>query len=153
MCLSNLLMLLQPHHLYLITEDRAIRSTHCQMGSEVALPLLRLVSTAISNCQIVSEAIWCCLVPDLRSRGFWQAATVKKFNQMAENGLDDEFGRGGTPHERQWQFRKTEYPNPCMHPLATDGPLYALVIGPQVRKTYLWLLAPNDVLTITVAGH
>eukprot|EP00658_Telonema_sp_P-2_P047568 TRINITY_DN36193_c0_g1_i1.p1 TRINITY_DN36193_c0_g1~~TRINITY_DN36193_c0_g1_i1.p1 ORF type:complete len:314 (-),score=74.92 TRINITY_DN36193_c0_g1_i1:454-1395(-) len=61
--------------------------------------------------------------------------TLNRFNTMAESGVDDEFGRGDTPHERQWQFRKSELPNPCLHPLDQAGPLYAMLVAPQAIDT------------------
>eukprot|EP00656_Telonema_subtile_P010765 TRINITY_DN1522_c0_g2_i4.p1 TRINITY_DN1522_c0_g2~~TRINITY_DN1522_c0_g2_i4.p1 ORF type:complete len:467 (-),score=75.65 TRINITY_DN1522_c0_g2_i4:93-1493(-) len=61
------------------------------------------------------------------------ASTLQEFNRMAVDGVDKEFGRGATPYERQWSFRKSELPNPCLHPL--NGPLYALLVAPAALDT------------------
>lgn len=54
--------------------------------------------------------------------------TIEEFNQHAKNGVDPEFGRGSTEHDRYYADQKVE-PNPSLGPLET-GPFYALRCEP-----------------------
>ncbi|HTT93362.1 MAG TPA: FAD-dependent oxidoreductase [Solirubrobacterales bacterium] len=83
------------------------------------------------------------LQPDFASN---LEATIDRFNQMAEAGIDEDFGRGETTHERDWNRPArpgNEAKNPMMFPLAADGPYYAVILvaatldtngGPRVNS-------------------
>jgi succinate dehydrogenase/fumarate reductase flavoprotein subunit len=69
------------------------------------------------------------------------AATAQRFNRFAEAGIDEDFGRGQTPHElyfasvfEDW-FGFRGAPNPTMRPLAATGPYYAAILGPGTLDT------------------
>ena len=57
--------------------------------------------------------------------------TVVRFNAMAAQGIDDEFGRGTKAVEFAFHgppARDNHLPNPTVHPLNADGPLYAIAL-------------------------
>jgi succinate dehydrogenase/fumarate reductase flavoprotein subunit len=59
------------------------------------------------------------------------AATITRFNAMAERGTDDEFGRGTKDVEAAFHgppAPDNHLPNPLMHPLDTEGPLFAIFL-------------------------
>jgi hypothetical protein len=57
-------------------------------------------------------------------------AAVDRFNEFARRGVDDDFARGTTAV--QLQFNGTVGPNPfpngTMHPISTQGPYYAALL-------------------------
>jgi 3-oxosteroid 1-dehydrogenase len=53
--------------------------------------------------------------------------TVKRFNEMAERGVDDDFGRGSSEYDRYWGDKECPWPNPSLGPLQY-GPYYALEV-------------------------
>jgi len=63
------------------------------------------------------------------------AATIARFNGFAEDGVDQDFHRGETDYEKQWQFsHPIKGQNSCLYPIdATD--LFAVIIGPQSADT------------------
>jgi succinate dehydrogenase/fumarate reductase flavoprotein subunit len=57
--------------------------------------------------------------------------TVERFNKFAENGVDDDFGRGSAPGERGYSvlgLTRGEK-NRTMYPFAESGPYYAVLLG------------------------
>ena len=73
-------------------------------------------------------------------------STVQRFNQYAVEGYDPEFGRGELPYDNAWQqlwalpaYTETHpanpYPNLSLHPLAADGPYYAIILAPGLLDT------------------
>lgn len=78
-------------------------------------------------------------VPNLES-------TVQSFNQYAEEGHDRDFGRGELPYDNAWQqlwwlpthtetHPENPYPNSSLHPLAEEGPYYAIILAPGLLDT------------------
>jgi 3-oxosteroid 1-dehydrogenase len=65
------------------------------------------------------------------------AATVERWNAMAADGVDHDFGRGSTPIEQGLSayFGVGEGANPMMAPLSGDGPYHATVLGPALIDT------------------
>lgn len=55
------------------------------------------------------------------------AATVDRFNPMAEHGVDDDFGRGDSAYDRYWGDEHNAWPNPSLAPLQY-GPYYAMEV-------------------------
>lgn len=55
------------------------------------------------------------------------AATVDRFNPMAESGVDDDFGRGDSAYDRYWGDEHNAWPNPSLAPLQY-GPYYAMEV-------------------------
>ncbi|WP_223281324.1 FAD-dependent oxidoreductase [Streptomyces antnestii] len=53
--------------------------------------------------------------------------TIARFNTLAEQGRDADFGRGDSAHDRY--YGDPTLPNPNLHPL-TQGPYYALPVKP-----------------------
>lgn len=64
------------------------------------------------------------------------AGTVARFNTMAVEGTDRDFGRGGSLLERAWAGPpRPGLPNPTMRPLDTDGPCHCIILGPGALDT------------------
>ncbi len=59
------------------------------------------------------------------------AATIARFNAMAERGIDEEFGRGSKAVEFAFHgppARDNALPNASMYPIDASGPLFAICI-------------------------
>lgn len=54
--------------------------------------------------------------------------TVKRVNQFASTGLDEDFGKGSTPYNR-YKGDPTHTPNPCLGPIE-HAPFYAVKLEP-----------------------
>jgi 3-oxosteroid 1-dehydrogenase len=54
------------------------------------------------------------------------AAQVERFNRFAANGIDEEFHRGESRHDRHYGDA-THHPNPCLGAL-TQAPFYAIPV-------------------------
>ena len=63
--------------------------------------------------------------------------TLSRWGDMAAQGVDADFGRGGTSTERRRSgpARRDGMANPTMHALANEGPYYAVVLVPGVLDT------------------
>ena len=62
--------------------------------------------------------------------------TAQRFNTMARLGRDSDFGRGDKPSQLEWSVsNKNPFPNPTMHPLDLDGPLYAIILAASIVDT------------------
>ena len=78
------------------------------------------------------------LAPDFAER---LEATVARFNGFAAAGQDADFARGETPIEPFFHFfgPRREFdnplPNPTLHPLASQGPYYAVILVPGTLDT------------------
>jgi len=60
------------------------------------------------------------------------AETVSRFNGFAREGVDPEFRRGETVHEALFHGPARpghELPNPTLHPLAEQGPYFAIILA------------------------
>jgi 3-oxosteroid 1-dehydrogenase len=66
-------------------------------------------------------------------------ATVERYNELAEAGQDDDFGRGSTPIEiafdRGMPGFDESLPNPTMRALQGEGPYYAVLLAPGTLDT------------------
>ncbi|MGQ0699614.1 MAG: FAD-dependent oxidoreductase [Panacagrimonas sp.] len=67
-------------------------------------------------------------------------ATIKRFNQLATKGSDEDFSRGQATIEIAFQFMNAAkapnpYPNITMHPIADQGPFYAVILGAGTLDT------------------
>ncbi len=62
------------------------------------------------------------------------AATVARYNDFARRGVDDDFQRGAAAADIAWNYFgnlpviPSQYPNPTMHPLASQGPYFATLL-------------------------
>ena len=72
---------------------------------------------------LVSTKLDANFLPSLR-------ATIARFNEMARVGKDTDFGRGERAFSRflNGPAREPGQPNPCMWPIASEGPYYAALI-------------------------
>lgn len=63
--------------------------------------------------------------------------TLERWARMSEQGVDVDFGRGGTSTERRRSGppRQEGMANPTMHAFAETGPYYAVVLVPGVLDT------------------
>ena len=60
------------------------------------------------------------------------AHTVQRFDNMALNGIDEDFHRGSTPVEKKWAGRRRNgVSNATMHPFRATGPYHAVILGPR----------------------
>lgn len=73
------------------------------------------------------------LAPDFAEQ---VAASVGRFAAFAREGVDPDFGRGGTPIQTCYERSlHPGMPNPTMAPFTADGPYYAMLIGPAMFDT------------------
>lgn len=74
------------------------------------------------------------------------AKTVAEFNGFAATGADKQFNRGEFQWDRDWlsytsipregtSWKIGETPNATMHPLQSEGPYYAIILGSGVLDT------------------
>ncbi|HET8523042.1 MAG TPA: FAD-binding protein [Thermomicrobiales bacterium] len=58
-------------------------------------------------------------------------ATLQRFDSFAQQGVDEDFGRGSTPIQVAWSgpAREGNTKNPTMYPFATNGPYYCIMLG------------------------
>lgn len=63
--------------------------------------------------------------------------TIEDWNRMAATGVDADFARGSTRTERARSGapRSNDLPNPTMHPFASSGPYFAVILAPGVLDT------------------
>jgi len=63
--------------------------------------------------------------------------TVERFNDAARQGRDEDFGRGESLHEIDWNLpaRDEEQKNPLLHPLAATGPYHCVILGAATLDT------------------
>ena len=62
--------------------------------------------------------------------------TITRFNGFAATGVDLDFQRGATPFENAWQGpSRSVTANRTMHPMATTGPYYAVILGAGTLDT------------------
>ena len=82
-------------------------------------------------------------------------ATVKRYNALAQDGKDRDFGKGETPYNRMQgdAFRATQHglSNPCMGPIET-GPFYAVKVVMGSLGTFAGLRV-NDHAQVVNAKH
>lgn len=73
--------------------------------------------------------------------GFEQqlSATIARYNELAETGVDEDFHRGDGPIEHYFNAfngpTRPEAENPLMFPFTSEGPLYATIIAPATLDT------------------
>ncbi len=74
------------------------------------------------------------LAPDFETR---LRRTIDHWNSMAQEGTDLDFGRGSTRGQRARSGapRIPSPQNPTMHPIASNGPYYAVLLGPGTLDT------------------
>ncbi|MEU4226989.1 FAD-dependent oxidoreductase [Nonomuraea sp. NPDC026600] len=78
------------------------------------------------------------------------ATTVDRFNQFAATGVDEDFGRGLSAHDR-YMGDPTHGPNPCLGPL-TKPPFYAVQIFPGDVGTSGGLLCDEHSQVLGLTG-
>lgn len=69
------------------------------------------------------------LAAKLSVDGATLAQTVARYNRQAAAGEDTDFGRG-TSKMNRFNGDASVSPNPCLRPLAAEGPYYALAVRP-----------------------
>lgn len=67
-------------------------------------------------------------------------ASIQRYNGHAKAGRDPDFSRGEAPIETAFQFMAVPkapnpYPNITMHPIAEQGPYYAVIVGAGTLDT------------------
>ncbi len=71
-------------------------------------------------------------------------ATIQRFNQFAETGVDEDFHRGKNPIDRSFQTNTSNgKPNPTLYPVSSQGPYHCILLaagtldtkgGPRVNR-------------------
>jgi 3-oxosteroid 1-dehydrogenase len=74
------------------------------------------------------------------AEGFVDAAraSIERFNALARKGVDEDFDRGQNPIEQVWAGAhrdRNDLPEPTMYPMATDGPLHAVILAAGTLDT------------------
>ncbi|MEH6581495.1 MAG: FAD-binding protein [Halioglobus sp.] len=77
-------------------------------------------------------------------------STVARFNEFARQGVDPDFGRGSTEHDKYYADKKVS-PNPSLGPLE-QGPFYALRCDPGDLDTKGGLACDEHGRVTTAAG-
>ena len=67
-------------------------------------------------------------------------ASIERFNAFARDGRDEDYQRGASPNENAWQFAVVKpvdnpYTNKTLHPISTQGPYYAVILGAGTLDT------------------
>ncbi|MDA9367959.1 FAD-dependent oxidoreductase [Flavobacteriaceae bacterium] len=78
-------------------------------------------------------------------------ATVERFNQYAEKGVDDDYGRGGDKEDFS-MGDMNHTPNPCLGPIA-NAPYYAVKIFPGDSTTTVGLKVNNQARVLNQQGE
>lgn len=71
--------------------------------------------------------------------------TLQRYNRMAENGKDLDFGRGDYEYDVDWfnylkphksdKWELTKSQNPTLYPMLEEGPYYAVILAPGTLGT------------------
>lgn len=72
--------------------------------------------------------------------------TVHRYNEFARSGKDEDFNRGGAGYDTEWfgafspmqsgtEWEANPYPTVTMHPLRSEGPYYAIILGAGALDT------------------
>ncbi|WP_041375524.1 FAD-dependent oxidoreductase [Polymorphum gilvum] len=77
-------------------------------------------------------------------------ATVARYNGFSADGVDRDFGKGGTVYDRS-NGDPTVAPNPCLGPIA-QPPFYAVAVWPTPLGTSRGLVADTDARVLDAAG-
>ncbi|MFV0315863.1 MAG: FAD-dependent oxidoreductase [Microthrixaceae bacterium] len=81
-------------------------------------------------------------------------ATVERFNEMARNGVDEDFHRGETPIEQVWAGEpRTEGASPSLYPLAETGPYHCVILGPGALDTKGGPVTDENARVVAVDGE
>ncbi|HZL54622.1 MAG TPA: FAD-dependent oxidoreductase [Solirubrobacteraceae bacterium] len=65
-------------------------------------------------------------------------ATIERFNEFAQSGVDEDFHRGESAIELFMHGERAadnDLPNPTLYPLAAEGPYYATILAPGAIDT------------------
>ena len=79
-------------------------------------------------------------------------ATVERFNQFADKGVDDDFQRGTTDYQRANGDATWKGPNPCLGALR-QGPFYAIALYPGDIGAATGLVTDCDARVMHANGH
>jgi hypothetical protein len=73
-------------------------------------------------------------------------ATIARWNQFADRGVDPDFQRGARVYDREWHLKIWSYPNPgtkhvidqlnpALRPISVRGPFHAVILAPGTLDT------------------
>jgi len=79
-------------------------------------------------------------------------ATVERFNQFADKGVDDDFQRGTTDYQRANGDANWTGPNPCLGALR-KGPFYAIALYPGDIGAATGLVTDSDARVLNAKGE
>ncbi|MNZ88783.1 3-oxosteroid 1-dehydrogenase [compost metagenome] len=91
-------------------------------------------------------------------------ATIERYNQFAQQGMDGDFKRGAHPAETEWQAyfsrprpgkeeETRKMPNATMHPLADKGPYYAVILAPGALDTNAGPMIDEEARILSASGE
>ena len=106
--------------------------------------LMELAANIQARVASLSSAIGGYQVADSFAANLQQ--TITEFNQYALEGKDPDFGRGDHLYDTEWHkvwgtfqytadYPKNPHPNGTLHPIADNGPYYAIILAPGVLDT------------------
>lgn len=82
------------------------------------------------------------------------AATLARFNAMAGEGRDLDFGRGEAAIDRFWsQEARPGAVSGTLHPLAATGPYHCIILGPGALDTKGGPVIDEDARLLSMAGE
>ena len=82
------------------------------------------------------------------------AATLARFNAMAAEGKDLDFGRGDAAIDRFWsQEARPGAVTGTLHPLSRSGPYHCIILGPGALDTKGGPVIDEDARVISMAGE
>ena len=63
-------------------------------------------------------------------------ATIERFNQFAESGVDEDFHRGRNPIDQSFQVNTSNgKPNPTLYPISSKGPYHVVILAAGTLDT------------------
>ncbi|MFV0463082.1 MAG: FAD-dependent oxidoreductase [Nostocoides sp.] len=81
-------------------------------------------------------------------------ATIERFNTMAATGVDEDFGRGGTPIEQRWAApARKGAASASMFPISGTGPYYCVILTPGALDTKGGPVTDGSARVLSVDGE
>ena len=63
-------------------------------------------------------------------------ATIRRFNEFAESGVDEDFHRGKNPIDQSFQVNTSNgKPNPTLYPISSTGPYHVVILAAGTLDT------------------
>jgi succinate dehydrogenase/fumarate reductase flavoprotein subunit len=142
----------QPPEAWLVCDHAFIR--HYGLGAAKPAPLP--LAPWLANGYLKRGHTWAELAQACGMTAAGLEATVARYNGMAQQGVDTDFGKGQTPYNRlqgDAAFATEQgWPNPCMAPLV-HGPFYAVKVVPGSLGTFAGLKTNAHAQVLNAEGE